>query len=80
MKHKKFAVVLLGLSLAAGAAACTSNPYGIPPGGPHFASGTHLAYSTRGGEKPRLTREEFELAEKQEWWGTTIAYNIDDLE
>lgn len=80
MKRKKLAVVLFGVALAAGAAACTKNPYGIPPGGPHFASGSHLAYSTRGGEKPRLTREEFELSEKQGWWGTSIAYNIDELE
>jgi hypothetical protein len=79
MMRKKVSVVLVGLALA-GLAACTKNPYGIPPGGPHFASGSHLAYSTRGGEKPQLTKAEFEKAQQEAWWGTAISYNIDELE
>ncbi len=77
---KKVGLVIVGLMLAGSLSACTSNPYGIPPGGPHFASGAHLAFSTRGGERPSLTREEFELSQQQGWWGTAIAYNIDELE
>ena len=78
--RRKFTVFLVGLALVGGMAACTKNPYGIPPGGPHFASGAHLAYSLRGGEKPKLTRKEFEESQQQGWWGTAITYNIDELE
>lgn len=80
MMRKKLTVVLVGLALAGGTVACTKNPYGIPPGGPHFASGKHMAYSLRGGEKPTLTRDEFDRAQKEGWWGTAIVYNIDELE
>ena len=78
--RKNVGLIVVGVMLAAGLGACTSSPYGIPPGGPHFASGTHLAYSLRGGEKPKLTKEEFEESQKEGWWGTPIAYNIDELE
>ncbi len=78
--RKKVGLVVVGLMLAGGLVACTKSPYGIPPGGPHFASGSHLAYSTRGGEKPQLSRAEFEKAQQEGWWGTAISYNIDELE
>lgn len=80
MMRNKLTVVLVGLALAGGLSACASNQYGIPAGGPHFASWSHLKYSTRGGEKPKLTREEFEKAKAEGWWGTVITYNIDELE
>ena len=78
--RKKIGLVVIGVVLAGGIGACTKNPYGIPPGGPHFASGSHLAYSVRGGDKPKLTRAEFDKAQKEAWWGTAIVYNIDELE
>lgn len=78
--RKKAGLFVVGLMLAGGLSACTSSPYGIPPGGPHFASWSHLQYSTRGGEKPKLTKQEFEESQKEGWWGTAIAYNIDELE
>lgn len=78
--RKKAGLVVIGLMVVGGLSACTKSPYGIPPGGPHFASWSHLQYSTRGGEKPKLTRQEFEESQKEGWWGTTIAYNIDELE
>jgi hypothetical protein len=78
--RKKAGLVVVGLVLIGGLSACTSSPYGIPAGGPHFASWSHLQYSTRGGEKPKLTRQEFEESQKQGWWGTAVAYNIDELE
>ncbi len=76
----KVRLVIGGLALAIGVSACASSPYGIPPGGPHFASWSHLRYSMRGGEKPKLTKEEFEKARGEGWWGTAISYNIDELE
>lgn len=77
--RKKVGVVALGFFLAVGLSACASK-YGIPEGGPHFASWTHLQYSTRGGEKPKLTKDELKLAKQQGWWGETIQYNVDELE
>jgi hypothetical protein len=76
---KKVGLVVVGFFLAAGLSACASK-YGIPEGGPHFASWDHLKYSTRGGEKPRLTKVEEKQAKAEGWWGTPIQYNIDELE
>ena len=76
---KKVGLVVLGLVLAAGLSACASK-YGIPEGGPHFASWGHLKYSTRGGEKPPLTKAEEKQAKAEGWWGIPIQYNIDELE
>jgi hypothetical protein len=75
----KIGIVVVGLALAGGLGACASK-YDIPPGGPHFASWSHLKYSTRGGEKPRLTKEEEKLAKQEGWWGTPVQYTIDELE
>ena len=77
--RKKVGVALVGLALAGGLSAC-ANPYGIPPGGPHFASGTPAAYSLRAGEKPPLTKSEFDQAKKEGWWGVPISYTVDELE
>ncbi len=49
-------------------------------GRPPLCLGSHLAYSTRGGEKPQLSRAEFEKAQQEGWWGTAISYNIAELE
>ena len=76
---KKVGVLVLGLAVLAGLGACAQQ-YGIPPGGPHYASFSHMGYSNRGGEKPKLTKEEAKLAKEQGWWGTPIVYNIDELE
>ena len=70
---------LMGLALAGTISAC-ANPYGIPPGGPHFASWTHMGYSLRGGEKPPLTKGEAQQAQQEKWWGTPVTYTIDELE
>lgn len=77
--EKRVGLVVLGLVLAAGLSACASK-YDIPPGGPHFASWSHLQYSTRGGEKPHITKAEANTAKTEGWWGTPIQYNIDELE
>lgn len=77
--RKKITLVLVGLAFAGGLSACANN-YGIPPGGPHYASWSHLQYSYRGGDQPRLTRAEFEKAKSEGWWGTPIPYALDDLE
>ncbi|MFQ5960134.1 MAG: hypothetical protein ACE5MG_01975 [Candidatus Methylomirabilales bacterium] len=77
--RKKVGLVVVGFFLAAGLSACASK-YDIPQGGPHFASWGHLRYSTRGGEKPRLTTAEVKQAKAEDWWGTPIQYNIDELE
>ncbi len=77
--RKKVGLVVVGFFLAAGLSACASK-YGIPEGGPHFASWKHLQYSTRGGEKPKLTKDEMKLAKEQSWWGEPIQYSIDELE
>jgi hypothetical protein len=69
----------MALVVAGGLSACAKQ-YGIPPGGPHFASWTHLQYSTRGGEKPRLTKAEEQQAKAEKWWGTPIRYTVDELE
>jgi hypothetical protein len=71
--------VVVGLALAGGLSACAKQ-YGIPPGGPHFASWDHLRYSTRGGEKPVLTKAEASAAKAENWWGTPIRYTVDELE
>lgn len=77
--RRKVTLVIMGVALAGGLSACAGG-YGIPPGGPHFASWSHLQYSTRGGEKPALTQGELKQAKAEEWWGTAIRYNIDELE
>ncbi|MFQ5882465.1 MAG: hypothetical protein ACE5I9_08330 [Candidatus Methylomirabilales bacterium] len=76
--RKNVKLVLVGLALAGVLSACAKT--GIPPGGPHFASVSHAKYSLRGGDKPRLTKAEFEQAKKEGWWGAAIRYTIDDLE
>ncbi|MFQ5847092.1 MAG: hypothetical protein ACE5IQ_05380 [Candidatus Methylomirabilales bacterium] len=77
--QKKIGLVIVVLALAGGVSAC-SKSYGIPPGGPHFASASHMQYSLRGGEKPRLSRGEMDEARQEGWWGVPIRYTIDDLE
>ena len=75
---KKMCLVVVGLALSAGLGACAQQ-YGIPPGGPHFASFTHMGYSL-GGEKPKLTKAEASTAKAEGWWGTPVRYTVDDLE
>ena len=79
---EKIKLGLVGLALIASLGACAKQyeEYGIKPGGPHYASFSHMGYSSRGGEKPKLTKEEAKLAKEQGWWGTPIVYNIDELE
>lgn len=77
--RKKVGVIIVGVALAGGLSAC-ANTYGIPPGGPHFASWDHLTYSLFEGKKPPLTKAELEEAKKQGWWGIPIQYTIDELE
>ena len=40
----------------------------------HFASGSHMFFSTRNreGAQPRVTREDIALARDQGWWGKPI--------
>ncbi|MEE9172620.1 MAG: hypothetical protein V3U41_06930 [candidate division NC10 bacterium] len=52
---KKIGLVVVGLTLAGGLGACAKD-YGIEDGGSHFASWTHLRFSTRGGDKHSLTK------------------------
>ena len=75
---KKMGLVVVGLAVIAGLGACAQQ-YGIPPGGPHFASFTHMGYSL-GGEKPKLTKAEASTAKAEGWWGTPVRYTVDDLE
>ncbi len=77
--RKKIGLVVMALTLAGALSACAGG-YGIPPGGPHFASITHAKYSFRGGEKPALTQGELKQAKAEGWWGTPIRYTIDELE
>jgi hypothetical protein len=79
---KRIGLVVVGLALIASLGACAkqAEPYGIPPGGPHFASWSHLQFSTRGGEKPRLTKQELQLAKSENWWGTPVRFTVDELE
>ena len=75
---KKMGLVVVGLAVIAGLGACAKQ-YGIPPGGPHFASFTHMGYSL-GGEKPKLTKAEASTAKAEGWWGTPVRYMVDELE
>ncbi len=75
---KKMGLVVVGLALSASLGACAKE-YGIPPGGPHFASFTHMGYSL-GGEKPKLTKAEASTAKTEGWWGTPVRYTVDELE
>jgi len=75
---KKMGLVVVGLAVIAGLGACAQQ-YGIPPGGPHFASFTHMGYSLKG-EKPKLTKAEASTAKTEGWWGTPVRYTVDDLE
>ena len=75
---KKMCLVVVGLALSASLGACAKE-YGIPPGGPHFASFTHMGYSL-GGEKPKLTKAEASTAKTEGWWGTPVRYTVDELE
>jgi hypothetical protein len=77
--RKIIGLVIVTLAVSGGLSACASK-YGIPEGGPHFASWGHLKYSTRGGEKPALTKAEEKQAKAEGWWGIPIQYNIDELE
>ena len=77
--RKMIGLMIVTLAVAGGLSACASK-YDIPQGGPHFASWGHLQYSTRGGEKPRLTKAEEKQAKAEGWWGVPIQYNIDELE
>jgi hypothetical protein len=75
---KKMGLVVVGLALSASLGACAKE-YGIPPGGPHFASFTHMGYSLKG-EKPKLTKAEAGTAKTEGWWGTPVRYTVDELE
>ena len=75
---KKIGLVVGGLALSASLGACAQQ-YGIPPGGPHFASFTHMGYSLKG-EKPKLTKAEASTAKSENWWGTPVRYTVDELE
>ena len=75
---KKIGLVVGGLALSASLGACAQQ-YGIPPGGPHFASFTHMGYSLKG-EKPKLTKAEASTAKTEGWWGTPVRYTVDELE
>jgi len=77
--RKRIGVVVLGLALSASLSACATEQYGIPPGGPNYASWDHLIYS-HGGDKPALTKKEAKLAKEEGWWGTPVRYNVDELE
>ncbi|MGH7351004.1 MAG: hypothetical protein ACREJJ_01370 [Candidatus Methylomirabilales bacterium] len=75
---KKIGFMIVGLVVIAGLGAC-SKEYEIQPGGPHFATFTHMGYSLQG-EKPRLTKAELDQAKKEGWWGTPVRYTVDELE
>ncbi|HET7853198.1 MAG: hypothetical protein L0Y78_01800 [candidate division NC10 bacterium] len=77
---KKIMLVLVGLALAGGLSACATEQYGIPPGGPQYASWSHLWYSNSTKDKPKLTKAEWQQAKDEKWWGTPIRYNVDELE
>jgi hypothetical protein len=77
--RKTIGLVVVALAVAGGLSACASK-YGIQDGGSHFASWSHLQYSTRGGEKPALTKTEQKQAKAEGWWGTPVVYTIDELE
>ena len=79
---KRIGWVVVGLALSAGLGACAkqAEQYGIPPGGPHFASFTHMGFSLQGGEKPRLTKQELQVAKAENWWGTPVRFTVDELE
>ena len=78
---KKMGLVVVGLAVIAGLGACAKQyeQYGIPSGGPHFASFTHMGYSLKG-EKPKLTKAEASTAKTEGWWGTPVRYTVDELE
>jgi len=76
---KKMGLVVVGLAVIAGLGACAQQ-YGVPPGGPQYASWSHLQYSNSFKDKPTLTKEEARLAKEEGWWGTPIRYNVDELE
>lgn len=71
--------MFMGLLLAAGLSAC-ANTYGIPDGGPYFASWEHMKYSLFWeGKKPPLTTEGYKLAEEEGWWGIPVRYSSEEL-
>lgn len=77
---KKIKIVLVGLALAGGLSACATQQYGIPPGGPHYASWSHLRYSNSTKDKPALTKAEWQQAQAEKWWGTPIKYTVEELQ
>ena len=77
--RRKAGIVILGLAVLGGLSAC-ANSYGIQPGGPHFASFTHMGYSLRGGEKPVLSKAELQQVKTEGWWGIPVRYTVDELE
>lgn len=76
--RRKVKLVLLGLAVGGLVGACANT--GIPPGGPHYASWTHLRYSWRGGAKPHLSKQELQQSKKEGWWGVPVRYAIDEIE
>ena len=78
---EKVKLALVGLALIASLGACAKEyqEYGIQQGGPHFASFKHMGYSL-GGEKPKLTKQELQVAKTEGWWGTPVRYTGDELE
>jgi hypothetical protein len=76
-------LVVLGLALAWGLSACATK-YGIPDGGPHWKSWDHFQYSNSvwwagEKEKPPLTKDQYEKAKAEKWWGVPVIYSIDEL-
>jgi hypothetical protein len=47
----------------------------------HFASGDHMFFSTRNGDKgtPRVTRQDIALARDQGWWGKPITVTQESI-
>jgi hypothetical protein len=47
----------------------------------HFASGSHMFFSTRNteGSQPRVTREDIALARDQGWWGKPITVGQEQI-
>ena len=47
----------------------------------HFASGSHMFFSTRNreGSQPRVTREDIAMARDQGWWGKPITVSQEQI-
>jgi hypothetical protein len=46
----------------------------------HFASGDHLWFSVHNqGERPRVSRQDIQLASAQSWWGDPVVVRPDQI-